>query len=192
MTSPTSNTNNPSQNRRLPPTPSGGNIREMVRNPLQFFQGIASQYGDIVCYRPAPEPAYLINHPDYIRHVLVDNNRNYTKATSSNLLFKKIIGEGLLTSEGETWRKQRRMMQPAFHHTRIEKLDGMIVEAAQSMLDVWQRAFESNQPIDIAREMAALTLTITTRSLFGIDLADFPYFISKVYTKKGARGNGQR
>ena len=172
MTSPTPNTTNPSQNRRLPPTPTGGNIREMVRNPLQFFQGIASQYGDIVCYRPAPEPAYLINHPDYVRRVLVDNNRNYTKATSSNLLFKKIIGEGLLTSEGETWRKQRRMMQPAFHHTRIEKLDGMIVDATQSMLDVWQRAFESNQPIDIAREMAALTLTVTTRSLFGVDFGD--------------------
>ena len=63
-------------------------------------------------------------------------------------------------------------MQPAFHHTRIEKLDGMIVEATQSMLDGWQTAFEANQPIDIAREMAALTLTITTRSLFGVDLGD--------------------
>ena len=144
----------------------------MVRNPLQFFQSIVSQYGDIVCYRPAPEPAYLLNHPDYVRHVLVDNNRNYTKATSSNLLFNKVVGEGLLTSEGETWRRQRRMMQPAFHHTRIEKLDGMIVDAAQDMLDVWQRAFDSNQPIDIAREMAALTLTVTTRSLFGVDLGD--------------------
>jgi enediyne biosynthesis protein E7 len=172
MTIPTSGTNNSSQNRRLPPTSTGGKIREMVRNPLQFFQGIASQYGDIVCYRPAPEPAYLLNHPNYVRHVLVDNNRNYTKATSSNLLFKNVVADGLLTSEGETWRKQRRMMQPAFHHTRIEQLDGMIVEAAQSTLDVWQRAFESNKAIDISREMAALTLTVTTRALFGVDLGD--------------------
>lgn len=144
----------------------------MVRDPLRFFQSITSQYGDIVCYRPAPEPAYLLNHPDYIRHVLVDNNRNYSKATYSNMLFSKVVGEGLNTSEGEAWRSQRRMMQPAFHHTRIEQLDGMIVEAAQSMLDHWQRPFESNQPIDIAREMAALTLTVTTRSLFGVDLGD--------------------
>ena len=172
MENSSSNTDNTSQDRRLPPTPSGGNLREMVRNPLQFFQSIASRYGDIVCYRPAPEPAYLINHPDYICHVLVDNNRNYSKATSSNLLFKKVIGEGLLTSESETWRKQRRMMQPTFHHTRIEQLDGLIVEVTQSMLGRWQAVFESNQPLDIAREMAALTLTVTTRSLFGVDLGD--------------------
>src|SRR5512133_2804871 len=161
-----------SQNHRVPHTLTGANIREMVRNPLQFFQNIALEYGDIVCYRPAPEPAFLINHPNYIRHVLVDNNKNYTKDTYSNRLFSKLVGAGLLTTEGDHWRKQRRMMQPAFHRTRLEQLDGMIVDVAQSMLDRWQQAFESNQPIDIAREMSALTLTVTTRSLFGVDLGD--------------------
>ncbi len=165
-------TDHTSQHHRLPPTIAGANIREMVRNPLRFFQNIALEYGDIVCYRPAPEPAYLINHPNYIRHVLVDNNKNYTKDTYSNRLFSKVVGAGLLTTEGDHWRQQRRMMQPAFHHTRIEQLDGMIVDVTQSMLDGWQRAFEANQPIDIAREMAALTLTVTTRSLFGVDLGD--------------------
>lgn len=172
MTNSTIDTGYKTQNRRMPPTITGGNIREMVRDPLRFYQSIAAEYGDIVCYRPAPEPAYLINHPNYIRHVLVDNNRNYTKDTYSNRLFKKVVGEGLLTSEGEPWRKQRRMMQPAFHRTRLAQLDGMIVEVAQSMLDSWQKAYESNQPIDIAREMSALTLTVTTRSLFGVDLGD--------------------
>jgi len=172
MVNPLSNTSQASEDHRLPPTIAGANVREMVRDPLQFFRNIASQYGDIVCYRPAPEPAYLLTHPDYIRHVLVDKNRNYSKDTRSNQIFGKVVGKGLNTSEGETWRKQRRMMQPAFHHTRIEKLDGMIVEVAQSMLDRWQHAFESNQPIDIAREMAALTLTVTTRALFGVDLGD--------------------
>jgi len=147
-------------------------MREMVRNPLQFFQNIALQYGDIVCYRPAPEPAYLLNHPDYIRHVLVDNNRNYSKDTRSNQIFGKVAGQGLITAEGETWRKQRRMMQPAFHHRRIEQLDGMIVEITKSMLGRWQVSFESDRPIDIAREMAALTLTVTTRALFGVDLGE--------------------
>jgi cytochrome P450 len=172
MTNPPSNTNNAAQGHRLPPTIAGSNIREMVRDPLLFFKNIASEYGDIVCYRPAPEPAYLLNHPDYIRHVLVDNNRNYSKDTRSNQIFGKVVGQGLIVAEGETWRKQRRMMQPAFHHTRIEKLDSLIVEVAQSMLDHWQHAYETNQPIDIAREMAALTLTVTTRSLFGVDLGD--------------------
>ena len=172
MTNPPSNANNAAQGHRLPPTITGANIRDMVRDPLRFFQNIALQYGDIVCYRPAPEPAYLLNHPDYIRHVLVDNNRNYSKDTRSNQIFRKVVGDGLITAEGETWRKQRRMMQPAFHHTRIEKLDSLIVEVAHSMLDHWQLAFEANQPIDIAREMAALTLTVTMRSLFGVDLGE--------------------
>ncbi len=164
--------NNPSSARRLPPAPTSASIRELVRDPLKFFVSIASEYGDIVCYRPAPDTAYLINHPDFVRHVLVDNNRNYTKGTSSNQMFNKVVGEGLLTSEGETWRKQRRMMQPAFHHTRLEKLDGMIVEAAQSTVERWERFYADDQPVDIAREMAALTMTVTTRALFGVDLGD--------------------
>jgi cytochrome P450 len=157
--------------RRLPPTPTG-NLRELVRDPLRFYMGMTSQYGDIVCYRPAPDPAYLINHPDYIRRVLLDNNHNYSKATYSNQVFNKVVGEGLLTSEGEVWRKQRRMLQPAFHHARLERLDEMIVDATQSMLKNWQRAYDAGQPVDVAREMAALTLTVTTRALFGVDLGE--------------------
>ncbi len=158
--------------RRLPPSPPSGNLRQLVRNPLGFFHTAASQFGDIVCYRPAPEPAYLINHPDFVRHVLLENNHNYDKATSSNLLFTKVVGEGLLTSEGETWRQQRRMMQPAFHHTRLEKLDEMITEAASLMLDRWQVLYTEGKPVDLSREMGALTLTVTTRALFGVDLGD--------------------
>src|SRR5512140_1939621 len=156
----------------MPPTPAVSSIRELIRDPLNFFQTITAQCGDIVCYRAAPDPAVIINHPDYVRHVLLDNNRNYSKATYSNMIFNKVIGEGLLTSEGETWRKQRRMMQPAFHHTRLEQLDCMITDATGAMLDGWQRLYEEGRPIDLPREMAALTLTVTTRALFGVDLGD--------------------
>ncbi len=156
---------------RLPPSPHGS-IREMVRDPLNFFLGLTRQYGDVVCYRPAPDTAYLINHPDYVRHVLVENHRNYSKDTYSLQVFKKVVGDGLVTSEGEAWRQQRRMMQPAFHHTRLEALDQMIVGAAQAMLARWQSHYAANQSIDIAREMASLTLTVTTRALFGVDLGD--------------------
>ncbi len=160
------------QAKRLPPAPTTSSIRQLIRDPLNFFQTITTQYGDIVCYRPAPDPAVLINHPDYVRHVLLDNNRNYSKATYSNMIFNKVIGEGLLTSEGEVWRKQRRMMQPAFHHTRLEQLDRMITDATGAMLDGWQRLYEEGRPIDLPREMSALTLTVTTRALFGVDLGD--------------------
>jgi cytochrome P450 len=157
--------------KRLPPVPQGSS-RELVRNPLGFFTSITRQYGDIVCYRPAPDPAYLLNHPDYVRHVLVDNNRNYSKATYSNQIFKKVVGDGLITAEGDAWRWQRRLMQPAFHHTRLERLDELIVSAAQAMLDKWQGYHQQSQSVDIAREMAELTLTVTSRALFGVNLGE--------------------
>lgn len=160
-----------SPKRRTPPTPQG-NIRQLVRDPLSYFLSLTQEHGDIVCYRPAPDPAYLVNHPDYIRHVLVENHRNYSKETYSNQAFKKIIGEGLINLEGEAWLRHRRLMQPAFHHSRLEKFDSMIVQATLDMLDRWQINFKSGQPVDIAREMAALTMTITSRALFGVDLGD--------------------
>jgi cytochrome P450 len=154
-----------------PPSPRGS-IREMVRDPLNFFLGLTRQYGDIVCYRPAPDTAYIINHPDFIRHVLVDNYQNYSKETRSIQVFKKMVGDGLVTSEGETWRWQRRLMQPAFHHSRLEALDTMIITATMAILERWKGFYQAGQPIDISREMASLTLTITTRALFGVDLGE--------------------
>ena len=143
-----------------------------MRDPLNFFLTLTRKYGDVVRYRPAPDPAYLINHPDHIRHILVDNNRNYTKDTYINNKFKDLVGNGLLNSEGDTWRQQRRMMQPAFHHTRLEKLDQPIVEITQARLDKWQAAASRGEPVDIASEMASLTLSVTTKVLFGIDLGE--------------------
>jgi len=147
-------------------------MRRLVRDPLRFFSTLATEYGDVVCYRPAPDPAYLVNHPDFVRHILVDNNRNYSKETHTNQMFHTLVAGGLLTSEGEVWRKQRRMMQPAFHHTRLEPLDTMIAEATDGMLDRWRTHAQQNQAVDVAREMAALTLTVTTRALFGVNLGD--------------------
>ena len=156
---------------RTPPSPEG-KTRELVRDPLNFFLTITRQYGDVVRYRPAPDPAYLINHPDYIRHILVDNNRNYTKDTYINQKFKDQVGDGLLTSEGEIWRQQRRMMQPAFHHSRIDKLDRPIVDIVAARLERWRESASQGKPVNIANEMASLTLSITTKLLFGIDLGE--------------------
>lgn len=165
------NQQNISKSPNLPPTPHI-NTRELVRSPLSFFLTLANQVGDIVCYRPAPEPAYLVAHPDYAKHILIDNNRNYSKATYINQMFSTAVGNGLLTSEGEVWRKQRRLMQPAFHQRRINQYDSIITEATHKMLAQWEENRQADKPVDIAKEMAALTLTITTHALFGVDLGD--------------------
>lgn len=180
MTQPETASAHPSTaGRRLPPTPHGGS-RDLVRRPLDYFRSITRQYGDIVCYRPAPDTAYLINHPDYIHHVLVDNQRNYNKDTYSNQAFKRAIGPGLINFEGEEWSRRRRLMQPAFHAARLEALDGMIVQATQDMLGRWKDSYDSNQTVDVAREMAALTMTITCRALFGVDLGAEVYAIGEI------------
>lgn len=156
---------------RLPPIPRSS-MRELVRDPLAYFLSITRQYGDVVCYRAAPEMGFLVNHPDYIHHILVENGRNYNKDTFTNSAFKKIIGSSLINLEGDAWLQRRRQMQPAFHHTRLETLDGMIAQTTNGMLDRWQQHYDEGRPVDASREMAALTMTITSRALFGVDLED--------------------
>ena len=87
-------------------------------------------------------------------------------------MFKSAVADGLLTSEGDTWRQQRRLMQPAFHQQRIANLDALITAATAGMLDHWRASAGRSQPVEIAGEMASLTLTITTNALFGTDLGD--------------------
>lgn len=155
----------------MPPSPRGS-MRELVRQPLSFFLGITRQYGDVVCYRSAPEVAFLISHPDHIRHILVDNNKNYSKATYTNNKFKDVIADGLLVSEGDTWLRQRRLMQPAFHQNRLTQLIPLVIAETTGIIEHMDAAAAEGRPVDISKLMAALTLSITTKALFGVDLGD--------------------
>jgi cytochrome P450 len=155
----------------MPPTPRGS-VRDLVRQPLSFFLAITRQYGDIVCYRSAPEVAFLVNHPDHIRHILVENNKNYSKATYSNTKFKDVIADGLLVSEGENWLRQRRLMQPAFHQNRLTQLVPLVIAETLRVIEHLDAAAREGQPVDISKLMASLTLSITTKALFGVDLGE--------------------
>lgn len=171
--------------RNYPPS-ARGSIRELVKDPLSYFHNLTTQFGDIVCYRPAPETAYLINHPDFVRHILVENYQNYRKDTHSIQVFKKMVGDGLVTSDGDTWRWQRKLVTPAFHRNRLDALDHLIVKATNEMLDRWANKYNQGQPVDIAREMASLTLTVTTQALFGVDIGDEVNVIGE-YVNQAAR-----
>jgi cytochrome P450 len=161
-----------SQAKRSAKTPPIARLatRDALQDPLSYFLNLTLQYGDLVCYRAAPEPGYLVSQPAYVKHILVENNQNYTKETYINQMFKKAVGDGLLTSEGEEWRRQRRMMQGAFHQNHLAKMDNTIAEIVEEMLAHWQVAADNGTPIHVAREMAELTLKITTNLLFGVDL----------------------
>jgi len=151
-----------------PPTSRGrpilGHLPEFRRNPIPFLTRLA-QRGDIVHFKLGPQNIYLFNHPDHIRDVLVTNNRNFTKSRGLELA-KKFLGEGLLTSEGEFHRRQRRLAQPAFHRERIAGYAEVMVQYAARTRDRWK----DTERLDIGQEMMRLTLAVVAKTLFDADV----------------------
>lgn len=146
-------------------------IAGLRHDPLQFIMENTARYGDVVRYMVDTWPVTLINQPAYIKHVLQDHHRNYTKEhTPDFMMLKPMLGEGILTSEGESWLRQRRMAQPAFHRHRIEAYGTLITTLTGALLDEWATARETGQPLDIVEEMTRLTLRIVAKALFGYEV----------------------
>lgn len=135
-------------------------------NPLDFFTTLARTYGDVSSYKMGGEQLFLVNEPQLIRDVLVTHNRNFTKSRGLERS-KRLLGQGLLTSEGAMHLRQRRLMQPAFHRDRIAGYGDLMVGYTDRM---WQ-AWGNGATVDIAREMNRLTLSIVGKTLFDVDVA---------------------
>ena len=158
-----------------PPGPRGhtllGVLPEIRRDPLGFFLRAVLDYGDIVALDLPFQKVFLVAHPDHIKHVLQDNHRNYVKGRLARKM-RFALGEGLLTSEGEDWQQQRRLLQPTFQRAHIATLDGAIAAAVDSLIASWMEVAESGRPVDVAREMSRLTLDIFLRAMFGTSAND--------------------
>ncbi len=158
----------------IPPGPTGrallNYLRILQRNPLEALSKSVTEYGDAVHFQIGWLHAYLLNHPDTIQHVLQLNSRNYSKDTFQYNLLSAITGRGLLTSDGDFWLRQRRLIQPAFHRTRIQSLGTMITQATEKMLDGWESHLAGGNAIDVDAEMMRLTLEIVGKALFSADL----------------------
>jgi len=159
------------QNHERPPGPGGsllgGNFRDVRRDVLSFLTQCAREHGDIVRYRLISFRGYLLSHPDYIEEVLVRNPNNFIKGRGlrANSI---VFGRGMLTSEGEQWRRQRRLAQPTFHRERIAGYGAVMLQYAEEMLQGWR----DGEVRDISEEMMGLTLQITARILFGAEVAE--------------------
>ena len=145
--------------------PLGGNVREYARDPLGFLSRCVREYGDVVELRFMGQPIYLLADPGLIEYVLVENNRNFTK-TRILKRNRRLLGEGLLTSEGEFWRRQRRLAQPAFHRKRVAAYGEVMAAFAERSLGAWR----DGQTIDVHEEMMHLTLEIVAKCLFDADV----------------------
>ncbi len=158
--------------RIYPPGPKGtfpgGVLGQMQNRRLEFLLESAGAYGDLVHFRIGPRHLYLLNHPDFIHYVLVEAPEKFHKSPNLKRNTRKTIGQGLLTSEGELHKRQRRLAQPAFHHKRIAAFADVMVEFTQRMLDTWQPGDRR----DVAHEMTNLTMQIVAKTLFDADVSD--------------------
>jgi cytochrome P450 len=161
------------QRRKVPPGPDSvgrrkfsGQLGLVRRDPLAFFTHCAKTYGDITGMRYFNFRVFFINHPDFIEDVLVNNARKFHKGRVLQAN-KGVFGEGLLTSEGSFWLRQRRLAQPAFHRARIATYAETMVQYTQRLLDSWHDGEER----DIHEEMMRVTLQIVGKTLFDADVA---------------------
>ncbi len=137
------------------------------RGPLTYFQKLAEDYGDISFFKLGPQDAYFLNHPDLIKDVLVTNSENFMKGLALQRA-KRLLGEGLLTSEGEFHRRQRRLAQPAFHRARIAAYGELMIEHAVRAQSRWR----DGVTVDMSAEMMRLTLGIVGKTLFAADVEE--------------------
>jgi cytochrome P450 len=144
-------------------------LPEFRRDPLGLYLRALRQHGDVVRLRFGPRYSYTIFHPEYVKHILVDNNKNYIRNQFSNNLLKEILGLTLLTADGDDWLQRRRLLQPAFHRQRIAGFGGLITGSAAEMLARWAQ-HPADQPIDLAQEMMRVTLQVVGQALFSEDL----------------------
>lgn len=142
-----------------------GNFPMGSKDPLGTFTRWARTYGDIFHYRFLHRHVYFLNHPDLIKEVLVTRASQFRKgdAVRAN---RRIFGNGLLSNEGTSWRTQRRLIQPAFHRTRIDGYAATMVSYTERMISTWR----SGETRDIHEDMMRLTLEIVSKALFSVDI----------------------
>ena len=154
----------------LPPGPKGsfflGNTLAYMRDPIGFLASTVRKHGDLVMLRLGNLTTYVLVNPEHIEYVLKTHADNFMKDKLTRWLIP-LVGQGLLTSEGDFWRRQRRLAQPAFQRAQIERYAAVMVEHTEQMLSTWR----DGQVRDVHEDFMRLTLSIVARTLFNTELA---------------------
>jgi cytochrome P450 len=148
-----------------------GHLKEYVDQPLDFLMNKWKEEGDIFRFRLAHRYLIVISHPDYVKHIMQENHTNYKKSLAYRKL-KLLLGNGLFTSEGEYWLKQRRLAQPAFHKERITNYFETMTAFAYQLIAKWQEECKEGNSVYLHKEMTVLTLKIISKTLLGIELSE--------------------
>jgi cytochrome P450 len=154
---------------KLPPGPKTnlplGHFFDFRRDSIGFLKKIANDYGDIVHFKIGPLRIVLLNHPKFIQEVLSKQHKNFIKGRPLEMA-KEILGEGLLTSEGDLHKRQSRIIQPAFHRNMIESYASAMTDCAVKLMNRW----EDGMQIDMMVEMTMMSTEIAGKALFNADL----------------------
>ena len=162
----------------VPGFPLVGNLPEFARNPIKFISRLQQEYGDVAGFSLMGNKAVLISHPQDIERILLETGKRYSNGkNSSSYALEKILGNGLVTSEGDFWKRQRKLIAPAFHHQSIKQYADQIVADAQEMAQRWQNGVR----LDIHQEMMMLTQRIIMKALFHVDVLDNASEASKAF-----------
>lgn len=141
----------------------------MRSDPLRFYCELTRQYGGLFRWDIGPLTLHVVTHPDHVHHILVDRAKNYPRSKFTRMV-SMVTGDGLVVTEGELWRRQRRLIQPAFNRSSLERFFTPMTEAIASMLDGWQPNAANGQPLDVGVEMVTIALRIVGEALFSMDL----------------------
>jgi len=164
---------------RLPPGPGLiASCEAYGRNPAVYFQKLFAEYGPVVRWRGYMN-MYLLNNPDDVRTVLTQAWPRYTKRNIDYRVLRQTMGEGLVTSDGEFWARQRRLMQPMFHARVVNGFDAAINQATAELAARW-RTHPANTPLALDREMSRLTFRIVGETLFGAGIEQHAEAVAKL------------
>jgi cytochrome P450 len=144
-----------------------GSLLPFSRDPLGFLYRLAMEHGDVAHFRAGRRDVYLLSHPDLVHRVLVADAGSFSKDRGLEMA-KALLGEGLLTSEGEKHGRQRRLSQPAFHRERIPAYAAIMARRTAELTAGWREGLE----LDVGREMARLALRIVAEALFGEEVGE--------------------
>jgi cytochrome P450 len=152
----------------LPPGPKGsligGSLRDFTTQRLDFFVRVAREYGDLASFRFGPRRLFLVSRPDLIEQVLVTDAKHYIKHFGARA-YKPVLGNGLVTSEGDFWLRQRKLAQPAFLKNRVLSYAPVMSDLTRAMLARWR----PGQAVNVHEEFSNLTSAIALKTLFGLD-----------------------
>lgn len=157
---------------RIAPGPKGllflKSLVNYYRDPIRFFANLHQQYGDIVRLEGLGYCAHLLTQPEHIKHVLQDNARNYHLGAVFDET-TKVVGRGLTTNNGQSWLKQRRMVQSAFNHQHIDEYGRIITSTAEHILNQWRAHLQRGGELELNAEAQVINLQILGRLLFSVE-----------------------